>query len=98
MRHVAGGDPAQGRALVAAVECGVCHVIPGIPGADGIVGPTLEGFASRQYIGGIVPNEPAILVRWVQDPPAIAPNTAMPSLALTGEQARHVAAYLYTLR
>ncbi|MBM1170022.1 c-type cytochrome [Microvirga arabica] len=96
--RVAGGEPERGRRIIAAYECGVCHVIPGVQGAHGIVGPPLTGFGRRQFIGGVVPNEPSLLVRWVQDAPSIAPHTGMPDLGLSDEEARHVAAYLYTLR
>jgi mono/diheme cytochrome c family protein len=92
------GDPAMGRALVAVHECGVCHRIPGVRGADGIVGPPLQHFGRRKFIAGIAPNQPAVLVRWLRDAPSIAPNTGMPDLRLPEQEARHVAAYLYTLR
>jgi cytochrome c1 len=98
VQRVIGGEPATGRRIIAAYECGVCHTIPGIQGAHGIVGPPLTAFASRQFIAGVVPNEPTLLVRWVQDAPSIAPHTAMPDLGLSDDEARHVAAYLYTLR
>lgn len=97
-QRVIGADPAAGRAAISAVACGVCHVIPGIRGANGIVGPSLAGFGKRQLIGGVAPNQPAMLIRWVKDAPSIAPNTGMPELPLTEAQARNVAAYLFTLR
>lgn len=96
--RVAGGEPERGRRTIAAYECGVCHVIPGIQGAHGVVGPPLTDFGKRQFIGGVVPNEPTLLVRWVQDAPSIAPHTGMPDLGLSDDEARDVAAYLYTLR
>ncbi len=96
--RVVGGEPEIGRRVIAAYECGVCHVIPGVRGAHGIVGPPLTDFGRRQFIGGVVPNEPTMLVRWVQDAPSIAPHTGMPDLGLSDDEARHVAAYLYTLR
>ncbi|MGH6842504.1 MAG: c-type cytochrome [Methylocella sp.] len=97
-QRVAGADPQAGRVAVTRVACGICHVIPGVPGAEGIVGPSLEGFAQRQLIGGIAPNQPALLAQWVRNAPSIAPDTGMPELPLTDAQARDVAAYLYTLR
>lgn len=96
--RVLGGDPESGRAVIAEVECGICHEIPGIEGADGIVGPPLTKFGRRQLIAGIVPNRPDLLARWVRDAPSIAPNTGMPDMPITESQARDVAAYLYTLR
>ncbi|CAI8945886.1 c-type cytochrome [Methylocaldum szegediense] len=95
---VAGGDPERGREAVKRYGCGSCHVIPGIEGANGLVGPPLSGIASRVYIAGILTNTPENLVRWIQDPPAIDPLTAMPNTAVTEEDARHLASFLYTLR
>ena len=44
-----------------------------------------------------LPNRPDVLVAFLQDPPALVPRTGMPNVGLTLEQARHIAAYLYTL-
>lgn len=93
-----GGDPQIGREMVAAHSCNVCHEIPDTPGIKGRVGPPLTGFGSRAYIGGHLPNRPDNLVRWLMDPPSVAPGTAMPDLDIPEIQARHIAAYLYTLR
>jgi cytochrome c2 len=94
----AGGDPARGRALVAARSCGACHAIPGIEGAHGVIGPSLAGVARRSEIGGGLPNTPQNLARWVRDPEGLEPSSAMPDLALDEREARDVTAYLYTLR
>lgn len=96
--QVVDGDPGAGRAVVAARGCTACHRIPGIGSPQGAVGPGLDGFGSRAYLAGRFPNRPATLTAWLKDPPAMDPATAMPSLGLTDAQARHVAAYLYTLR
>jgi mono/diheme cytochrome c family protein len=92
------GNSEAGRAVILDVACGVCHVIPGVPGARGAVGPSLDGFAQRSFIGGVTANRPANLMRWVRDAPSISPETGMPSMPLSEEQAVDVAAYLYTLR
>ena len=76
-------------------ECGVCHVIPGIPDAVGKVGPALDRYSRRSYVAGKFPNEPDTLVRWIVDPPAMAPQTAMPASAMSEQEARDMAAYLY---
>jgi cytochrome c2 len=94
---VSGGNPERGRKQIVQSGCGACHVIPGIRTARGQVGPPLRGFAHRTFIAGELPNRPANLVRWIQDPRAIEPKTAMPQLGLDEDQARDVAAYLYTL-
>lgn len=95
---VPGGNPQTGAQLIEDFRCGVCHTIPGIKGADGLVGPPLILFARRSYVGGELPNTPPNLVRWIQDPPAVEPGTAMPVLGVSEQQARDIAAYLYTLR
>lgn len=96
--RVIGGDPERGLALIDAYGCATCHVVPGVGAPRGTVGPSLEEFGSRNMIAGIIPNLPDQLIAWLRDPPAIAPRTAMPNMGLTTDEARDVAAYLYTLR
>jgi cytochrome c2 len=95
--RVAGGDPERGAAAIVTYGCGGCHSIPGIRGARGTVGPPLNDFATRGYVAGVQPNWPRHLVRWIVDPPAISPQTAMPALGVTEQEGRDIAAYLYTL-
>jgi cytochrome c2 len=95
---VPGGDPDRGRELIASFGCGSCHTIPGIEGADAVVGPPLTDMGRREYIAGNLPNEPPNMIRWLVDPQAVEPGTAMPNLGISERQARHMAAYLYTLR
>jgi cytochrome c2 len=95
--QVMGGDAARGRALMRDLGCGACHRIPGVRNARAMVGPPLDDYAQRGYIAGVLPNRAANLVTWLRDPPAIRPGTAMPDVGLDEEEARHIAAYLYTL-
>jgi mono/diheme cytochrome c family protein len=92
------GDPASGRRIIARLECGACHAIPGVRPARGRVGPTLHGFARRGYIAGQFPNRPAVLVQWIADAPRLDPRTAMPAFRLSARETRDIASYLYTLR
>jgi len=92
------GNPARGKELIQTYGCGACHIIPGVPGARGLVGPPLNLFADRTMVGGVVPNTPENLVHWVENPPSIDPKTAMPDLGVSQSQAQDIAAYLYTLR
>ena len=94
----AGGDPAAGRRLIAAYDCGVCHRIPGVPGAKGVVGPPLRGFGAHVYIAGRFENTAPMLARWILDPPALKPSTAMPAVGVDETEARDIAAYLLSLR
>jgi cytochrome c1 len=92
------GDASAGRKVIARIACTACHTIPGVRGVRGTVGPSLAGFARQALIGGVVPNRPAVLVEWVRNAPALAPDTTMPRLPVDEQEARDVAAYLYTLR
>ncbi len=96
--QLTGGDAERGRAAITAFGCGSCHAIPGVTGAVGTVGPPLAGIAVRTYIAGVLPNTPAAMIRWLEDPPAVDSLTAMPALGLTDPTARDIAAYLYTPR
>lgn len=96
--HMVGGAPSRGPALIRSYGCGTCHTVPGVTGANGLVGPPLTGLAERAYIAGVLPNAPENLVRWIENPKAVDSLTAMPVLGVTPADARDIAAYLYTLR
>jgi cytochrome c2 len=95
---IPGASVERGRQSLAGFGCGSCHEIRGVTGARGKVGPPLDGVASRSIIAGELPNTPENMVRWIRDPVAIEPNTAMPNLEVSEETARDMVAYLYTLR
>jgi cytochrome c1 len=61
------------------------------------VGPPLENWSRRGFIAGELPNNGANLIRWIMDPQGVEPGTAMPELGVSEEQARDIAAYLFTL-
>jgi cytochrome c1 len=96
--NVPGGDARRGHNLVAEVGCGGCHTIPGVRNARGNVGPPLIAFGDRRFIAGMLPNDPANLLRWIQHPQSVVPGNAMPEMNISEAQARDIAAYLYTLR
>lgn len=93
-----GGDPARGQILARTYGCQTCHTIPGVEGAEARVGPPLAGVATRSYIGGVMTNVPANMIAWIVDPKRVDSLTAMPNVGVTPADARHIAAYLYTLR
>lgn len=97
-RATGGGNPQRGREVIRHYGCNACHTIPGVTGARGLVGPPLSNIGSRVYIAGEVPNTPANLMRWIEHPHAIEPHTVMPEMGVTDQDARDIAAYLYTLR
>jgi cytochrome c2 len=92
------GSAHLGAITIGREACGSCHVIPGIEGADGRVGPPLAHFASQQTIAGTLPNSPDNLKRFLKAPRAVVSNGAMPDLGLTDDQVRDIAAYLYQLK
>lgn len=92
------GDAARGAGLIGYYGCGSCHSIPGIAGADALVGPPLDHFARRVYIAGVLRNTPDNLALWIHDPQAIVPGNVMPIMGVDKRDARDIAAYLYTLR
>lgn len=96
--HVRGGDIDTGKRLITQYQCATCHVIPKVPGQNGESGPSLEHVGRLSYIAGGIPNQADNMVAWLRDPPALKPGTRMPSMGLSEQEARHMAAYLYTLR
>jgi cytochrome c1 len=98
LADVPGGDAGAGRQAITTYGCGSCHVVPGVAGAQGVVGPPLTAFARRKYIAGNLPNSPENLIAWLVNPQAVEPGTAMPNLGVTEIDARNLAAYLATLR
>jgi cytochrome c2 len=91
-----GGDPEHAAPLMRRFGCAGCHQIPGVPGAQGRVGPPLAGIAQRLYVAGTLPNTPDNLVAFILHPRAHSPNTAMPITGIDERGARDVAAYLYS--
>lgn len=92
------GDPERGRRALQQYACITCHEIPGVVGASHGVGPPLARMARRGFIGGVLPNTRENMVRWLRDPPAVDPRTAMPNLGVTEADAHDLAAFLETLR
>jgi len=92
---VPGAHPDSAPTVMNAFGCGSCHMIPGVSGANGRIGPNLAGIDDRWSIAGRLPNTPENLVRWIMHPQEVAPGTLMPDLGVPERQARDIAAYLY---
>jgi cytochrome c oxidase subunit 2 len=71
----------------------------GVSEATGIIGPNLTNITLRPTLaGGAVPNTPENLARWMMNPPALKEGAAMPPIqSLSEQQARDVAAFLYSV-
>jgi cytochrome c2 len=93
---VTGGDAARSPAIFRRYGCSGCHTIPGVPGADGLVGPQLSNLSKRVYIAGVLSNTSDNLEHWIVSPEKYSPRTAMPTTGITPAEARDLAAYLYS--
>ena len=79
-------------------SCGTCHTIRGTS-ANGVFGPDLTHFASRETLGsGVAPNDDANLHSWVKDPQILKPGCRMPDMKLDDNQVNQIVAYLKTLK
>lgn len=83
-RYVTGGDVQRGRVAIRQYGCQTCHVVPGVTGADALVGPPLNGIADRLYLAGILPNTPQSMIQWLRHPQDIDSLSAMPDHAAGG--------------
>jgi cytochrome c1 len=61
-----------------------------------MIGPSLDGIAVREMVAGRLGNSPDNLQRWIRDPQAVSPGTAMPDLNVGERDARDITAFLYT--
>jgi cytochrome c len=91
------GDPVRGAGAIYEYGCGTCHQIPGISGADGMVGPTLANLSERSILAGQLPNTPDNLIMWIQHPQTVRPGNDMPDMGISEADARNIATYLYSL-
>ena len=76
-------------------QCFICHTIEGTT-AQGLVGPNLTHFGSRQTIAGLMmENTPDNLARWLADPQAVKPlNKMLLPRPLSPEEIEAVGQYL----
>ena len=93
-----GGDFDAGTRAVSRYGCGSCHTIPGVAGAKGLVGPSLAGVGARLYVAGRLSNNPENLMHWIRHPASVTEKTLMPELGVTAQDAKDIAALLYSLK
>lgn len=92
------GAAAQGAQIFRDQTCINCHSISGTPGNQRI-GPDLTHLARRSTIAaGAAANTPANLLKWLEDPNSIKPETHMPNFQLSATQAQDLVAYMETLK
>lgn len=93
-------DPAaaEGRAVFEGNACANCHTVSGTS-AHGVFGPDLSHVGSRDTIAsGAVPNNPANLRAFIDDPASLKPGALMPAMHLNQHDLDAVTKYLTTLR
>ncbi|HEY7112496.1 MAG TPA: c-type cytochrome [Thermoanaerobaculia bacterium] len=89
------GDPSRGEKLLASRGCFGCHLVDpnaqrDLVGTYRQFGPNLAGIGSKTSRDWIY--------RWILDPKAWNPDTKMPNLRLSNEDALDIAEYLSTLK
>lgn len=97
-RQITDADPGRGLQVIEKAGCGACHSVPGLRWPAGSMAAPLDGFGNSPMIAGRLPNQPEVLIRFVQDAPSLDPDSPMPAMPISDAEARDVAAYLYTLR
>jgi cytochrome c oxidase subunit 2 len=93
----AGTSEAAGLEAFKAAGCIGCHT--DTPVSQGIGGPNLTHFASRDcFAGCMLENTPDNLAKWLHDPAAVKPGSFMPNLNLSDQQVADLVAYLESLK
>ena len=95
--RLTGGDPELGRKKLGQHSCVSCHIIPGVPNADGTSAPSLEHWSWRRTFLDTYPNTPANLERWLENPSHLKSGTSMPDLNVSPQDSRDIAAYLFSI-
>lgn len=88
----------EGEAIFLSAGCPECHTIRGTR-ASGEEGPDLTHIASRQTLAATtLPNTPAHLSNWIEDPQAFKEGTQMVTSPLSDDEIEALTAYLMVLR
>ena len=85
------GDAQLGATLFRAKGCATCHVHGRIPGRTGEFG---GGYPAAAPDLTTYANDPELLRRWLRDPKAVKPTTAMPNLDLSDGEIADLIAFL----
>ncbi len=95
-----GGNPDNGKMMFQSKGCIACHTAAGVPGANGTIGPNLNGIGDaikRPTLADGSTNTPEHIREWIMDPNSKKPGTMMPNLQLKQEEATDLTAFLLTL-
>jgi cytochrome c oxidase subunit 2 len=95
---VADPNVEEGRKEFIENSCGTCHRIAGTA-ANGVFGPDLTHYMSRQTLGsGVAVNNDENLRSWLMDPQVLKPGCRMPNMKLDHKEVDLILAYLKTLK
>lgn len=92
-----GGSITRGQELVKIHGCVACHSVSGVASVNDGYGPSFDDFPAQRLIGGSVENEPDTLIQFLISPQTVIPDTAMPTVGISEEDARDIATWLYSL-
>lgn len=92
----AGGNASTGKRLVETVGCMACHVVGNDETMRKTRGTTYDIAPELTRVGS--KTTPDWLFDWIKNPRHYNAEARMPSLRLTDEEARHIVAYLTTLK
>jgi cytochrome c2 len=101
---LAGADAARGRELVDVKGCGLCHRLGGVAPLHVGMMPAGVATADMPRAVRLAPDlrftrdrwRASTLVRWLVDPVKVKADTPMPSMGLSEDEAKAIAAYLLT--
>ncbi len=93
-------EAARGRELFRSLACAGCHTIRNFTAGRFPGAPDLTNVASKKSIvGGLLsPVDEANLRRWIANPQAVKPGTAMPNLGLSEQQVTDLVNFLLILK
>jgi len=92
-----GGNPERGRMKLVQHSCISCHIIPGVPKAEGTTAASLAHWSWRGKLLNTYPNTPENLEKWLESPSHLKPGTSMPDMNVSPQDSRDMAAYLYSI-
>ena len=99
---LADAQPEAGRALLFSKGCSSCHAMTGVPAIPGSPVPPDVKVVDVSRAMALAPDlrftrermSATNVVRWIEGPADVKPDTLMPRIPLTDAQARNIAAYI----
>lgn len=88
------GDAKNGELLVSSIGCFACHQIKPEPGTDKATVDSVRRRHGPNLIGLGTKTSPQWLYNWLKDPNRYHPETSMPNLRLSDQEAADITSYL----